>query len=170
MNPHAAAAGGPWVYLLPLLIGGMVILRNSRARSLKVERLWIMPVILIGLTALTIFTQPLPRASAIALEVGALILGVALGWWRGRLTHITVDPDTHALTSKASPIGMLLILGIFALRYGLRSFGGDAAGLLHVSVYEITDALMLLAVGVVCTQRLEMALRATRLVAEHRTA
>jgi hypothetical protein len=172
MHPYAAnaQAGGPWVYIIPLLIGGLVILRNSRARSLKVERLWIMPVILIALTALTFVAQPLPRPSAIALEVAALIVGVALGWWRGRLTHITVNPDTHDLTSKASPIGMLLILGIFALRYALRSFGGEAAGMLHVSVFEITDALMLLAVGIVCTQRLEMALRATRLVAEHRSA
>jgi hypothetical protein len=170
MNPYGAQPGGPWVYIVPLLIAGLVILRNSRERNLKVERLWIMPVVLIALTVLTFVAQPPPRLGALGLEVAALVIGVALGWWRGRLTHITVNPDTHDLTSKASPIGMLLILGIFALRYALRSFGGEAAGMLHVSVFEITDALMLLAVGIVCTQRLEMALRATRLVAQHRSA
>jgi hypothetical protein len=44
------------------------------------------------------------------------------------------------------------------------------AGLLHVSVLEVTDTLMLLAVGLVCVQRLEMALRATRLLHEARAS
>jgi hypothetical protein len=65
---------------------------------------------------------------------------------------------------------MLLILGVFALRYLLNSFRTETAGVLHMSVMEITDVLMLLVVGIVCTQRLEMALRATRLVAQHRTS
>jgi hypothetical protein len=75
-----------------------------------------------------------------------------------------VDPQTHVLTSKTSPLGMLLILAIFAVRYALRSFGAQTAGVLHVSALEITDALMLLAAGLVCAQRLEIALRATRLL------
>lgn len=168
MNTYGASPSGPWVYLIPLMIGALVILRNSRARRLRVERLWIMPTVLLALTALTFAVQPLPRMGVVGFEAAALAVGVALGWWRGRLTHITVDQESHDLTSKASPVGMLLILGIFALRYALRSYGANAAGVLHVSVLEITDALMLLAVGIVCTQRLEMALRANRLLAEVR--
>ena len=51
----------------------------------------------------------------------------------------------------------------------LDLFGGETAGMLHVSVAQITDILMLLAVGLVCAQRLEMALRATRLLNEARS-
>jgi hypothetical protein len=172
MNPsHAgAAAGGPWVYIVPLLIAGLVMLRNSRARRLRVEMMWIMPTVLLAITGLMLWTQPIRHPLAIVFAGIAFVAGAALGFWRGRLTHITVDPETHALTSKASPVGMILILVVFGARYALRSFGTETAGMLHVSVAEITDILMLLAVGIVCTQRLEMALRATRLVAEHRTA
>ena len=65
---------------------------------------------------------------------------------------------------------MLLILALFAVRYGLRSFGTQTASTLHVSALQIADVLMLLAVGIVCTQRLEIALRATRLLSEARNS
>jgi hypothetical protein len=170
MNTYPAGGGaGPWVLIIPLIVIGLVILRNSRARRLRVEALWIMPTVLIALTVLMLVAQPLPHPRALIAAGAALAVGVAIGWWRGRLTNITVDPETHALTSKASPVGMLLILGVFALRYLLNSFRTETAGVLHMSVMEITDVLMLLVVGIVCTQRLEMALRASRMVADSRS-
>lgn len=164
----AHAPSGPWVYLVPLIAVAMVVLRNSRERRLKVERLWISPVLFLALTALILANQPTPGAAMLALEAAALALGALAGWWRGRLTRIAVDPATHALTSKTSPLGMLLILGLFAVRYGLRSLGAQTAGALHVSALLLTDVLMLLAVGIVCAQRLEIALRARRLLNEAR--
>jgi hypothetical protein len=106
----------------------------------------------------------------IALDAACLAVGAVLGWWRGRLTHIAVDPQTHQLTSRTSPVGMLLILGIFALRYGLRAFAAEGAGNLHMSVTAVADAALVITVGLVCAQRLEIALRATRLLNEARAA
>ena len=112
--------------------------------------------------------QPPSGPAMIGVDLAALVLGVIAGWWRGRFTRIAVDPATHAVTSRTSVMGMLLILALFVLRYGLRAFGTETAGMLHVSAVEITDALMLLAVGLVCAQRLEIALRATRLLRQTR--
>jgi hypothetical protein len=106
----------------------------------------------------------------IGIEATALALGALAGWWRGRLTHIRVDPLTHAVTMKTSPIGIAFIFAIFAVRYLLRAYGGGAARLLHVSALHVTDTLLVFAVGVVCAQRLELALRATRLLREARSA
>ena len=166
----AQAPTGPWVYLIPLIAVAMIVLRNARERRLKVERLWVSPVLFLALTALTLARQSPPGPAMLAVEAAALGLGALAGWWRGRLTRITVDPATHALTSKTSPLGMLLILALFAVRYGLRSIGSETASALHVSALQITDVLMLPAVGIVCTQRLEIALRATRLLNEARGA
>ena len=166
MDGHAPS--GPWVYLIPLIAVAMIVLRNARERRLKVERLWISPAVFLLLTATTFASQTPPGPGQLVIDVLALGLGALAGWWRGRLTRVTVDPATHDLTSKASPVGMLLILGVFAVRYALRSFGAQTAGMLHVSALAITDALMLLAVGIVCAQRLEIALRATRLLNEAR--
>jgi hypothetical protein len=160
MAPHAQP--GLVAYLVPLVAIAMVMLRNSRERKLRIERMWIAPAVVLAMTALVMAQQPPPEATELAIDAAALALGAAAGWWRGRLTHISVDPQSHALTSRTSPLGMLLILGLFALRYALRRVG--AAGALHVSLLQLTDVLMLLAVGIVCAQRLEMALRATRLL------
>jgi hypothetical protein len=65
---------------------------------------------------------------------------------------------------------MLVILGLFAVRYGLRSYATQNAGALHLSVNVVADALLVMTVGLVCAQRLEIALRASRLLAEARTA
>lgn len=61
---------------------------------------------------------------------------------------------------------MLLILGIFALRYILRSVLGSEASVLHLTAAEITDSFLLLAVGVVTTQRLEWWIRARRMISD----
>jgi len=161
--PH----GAPVAYLAPLLAVALVVLRNMRARRLRVERLWIAPAIVLAITALLLAQQPPPSPLLAAGDALALGLGALGGWWRGRLTRIAVDPQTHALTSQASPVGMLLILAIFAVRYTLRS-AGASAGLPWLSVAQTTDLLMLFAVGLVCAQRLEMAVRAARLLKESR--
>ncbi|RAK61195.1 DUF1453 domain-containing protein [Phenylobacterium hankyongense] len=161
---------GYGAYLFPLVFIALAILRNARVRNLKVERLWIAPLMILAATVLSFSQQQAPGPVMIAADIAALAAGAALGWWRGRFTKITVNRETHALTSQASPVGMLLILGIFAIRMGLRTYAAENASALHVSVTDITDAFLLLAVGLVCAQRLEMALRATRLVNEARAS
>ena len=170
MGRDVPPGAGVWVYVVPVLIIGLVILRNARARHLKVERLWVSPVLLLVLTATTFSQQQMPTPMMIAGDIAALALGATLGWWRGRFTKITVNPETHDLTSQASPVGMVLILAIMLIRQGLRGYATANAGALHVSVVEVTDAFLLLAVGLVCAQRLEMALRANRLLTEARAA
>lgn len=170
--PHTAAVppGGPWALLIPLIVIGMVILRNARARRLRIETLWIMPVIIVVMIGLALSQEGAPTPALLALDVAALVVGAVLGWWRARLIHITVDPDTHELTSKASPLGMLLILGIFAIRYGLRMYAAENAASIHLPVQAVADAALVITVGLVCAQRLEIALRASRLLNEARAA
>ena len=170
MQAHSGAPGGIWTALLPLIFIGIALVRGSQARNLRVERLWISPVIVLVGIGLTISQTPPASALGIALDVLAIAIGAGMGWWRGRSTNITVNPDTHALTSKASAVGMILILGIFAVRYAMRTYASESASLLHASVNDISDAVLLLAVGLVCAQRLEMWLRARRLLEEARAA
>ena len=170
MPAGAAHPAGGLVYLLPLVLVALLVARNMRARRLRVEQLWVMPVVFLALAIVVATAQPPPAPASMVMQAAAFLVGGALGWQRGRFTRIMVDPATHALTSRTSPVGMLLILAIFAVRYGLRSFGAETASALHVPVVAITTALMLLAVGLVCVQRLEMALRATRMLKDARAA
>jgi hypothetical protein len=167
-NVPQGAASLP--YLIPLVFIVLAVMRNMRARNLRIERLWLAPVLVLLATVMAFSQQKPPGPMMIGVDLLAIALGAALGWWRGRFTLINVDPATHALTSKTSPVGMLLILAVFALRYGLRGVATQNASALHISVIDITDAFLLLAVGLVCAQRLEIAMRATRLLSEVRAA
>jgi len=166
-SPGAVPAGAEtWSYLIPLIVIGLVILRSARERTIKVERLWISPLILIAMTVAAFGVSPSPGLLGLTIDVAALATGAFLGWWRGRVSRFTVDPQTHAVTSKVSPAGMLLILGIFGLRYLLRGALSGEASVLHLTAAEVTDSFLLLAVGVVSAQRLEWWIRARQMIAE----
>ena len=168
MIQHPPADADFLTFLFPLVAIALVIFRISRARRRRVETLRIMPLVIIALIGLSFSQQGVPSALGLSLDAAALVIGALIGWQRGRLTHITVDPATHQLTSRASPIGMLLILGVFAIRYGLRMYGSQEAAALHMPVNVIADAVLVITVGLVCAQRLEIFIRANRMLTEAR--
>jgi hypothetical protein len=81
---------------------------------------------------------------------------------------IEVDTETHAVTSRASPMGIIFIIGILFLRIVLR----DAATRIPLGIpaAAIANGLLLLLAAMVVTQSLEMWLRARRLLSEARAA
>jgi len=153
-------------YLLPLLVLVMIVRRSLRHRRLRAERLWVMPVLLLFVAGSTLSASPPAGVVALGAIGAALALGAAIGWWRGRLTHIAVDPETHDLTSRTSAIGAILVAGLFAVRYGLRMLELRDPAAIPGGAALITDVLMVFAVALTAAQRLEMWLRCQRLLAE----
>ena len=127
--------------------------------------MWIGPGLLLLFGCLAVAVQPPQSLGGTLLCLAAAVTGCTLGWLRGRFMSISRDPETGEFTSKASPLAMVLIFGIGGLRYTLRTVVGQEAGLIHASIIDITDAFLLMAIGLLCTQRLEMWLRARKLVA-----
>jgi hypothetical protein len=159
-------------YIVPLGIAAVIIVaRNSRPRLLKIERLWIMPAIYVVLMAGAIAEAPPPITPvSIAILAACLVLGVAIGWQRARFTQIHIHPETHELTSRASPIGLIFIFAILLVRVGARSLLAGNAGLLHLPIIAIADGSLLLAIAMLTTQRLEVWQRASRMLAEAKGA
>ncbi len=163
--------------VVPYVIGGLLFVvlmawrlrRMTQSRPLRVEWLWVTPALLIALTVVSLVPQPPEGIGWVVLAVG-LVIGGAFGWWRGKMMHITVDPETHALNTKASAAGMIFIVAIIALRVALRGVAMSEASTLHLSVSVITGAFMTFAVGLFGVQRVEMAIRANRLLTEARQA
>jgi hypothetical protein len=159
-------------YLLPLLIVLLIVRRNLRARTLRMERLWVYPAILIFAAGAAMAGEPFPSLVALVGFVVALIAGGAIGWWRGRLTKISIDPVTHDFTSQASIAGTILIGVVFALRYGIKmalSGGGSLPPGLHLDVAGITDGLMIFLAAQMSVQRVEMFLRCQKLITAARS-
>lgn len=141
--------------------------RMQRGRRLRVEFLWVMPL-LIGMMAAAMFAFTPVTPLVLALSLIGLGLGALLGWQRARLVRIEVDPVTHELSQRESPLALLFLLGIVGLRAVLRNIGAQEAAVFHVSALIVTDALVALAFGLVATQRLMLFLRARALLAEVR--
>ena len=156
-------------YLIPLLIVLLIVRRGLTARKIKIERMWVLPALLIFAGGSMFAAAHTPSPLVIAELAAAAVAGAAVGWYRGRLTHITIDPATHDLTSKTSPVGVVLIAALFAARYGIRlAFPdvGAAHGSLSSQAGAIADALALFGIGALVVARLEMWLRCRRLLAE----
>jgi hypothetical protein len=157
-------------YLVPIGIALVVIVaRNSRPRRLRIERLWILPAIyLIGIVAALVAAPPPVTPVCIGLLVLGLLIGAGLGWQRARFMQIHIHPETHDLSSRASPIGIIFIFAVLLLRFGAGSFLRAHPEVLDVPVIAIGDALAVLAVSMLAVQRLEVWRRASQMLAEAR--
>jgi hypothetical protein len=136
--------------------------RMSVVKPLKLERLWVFPAIYAAVSLYMAVMYP-PQGLAWLFCVIALVMGAALGWQRGKLMRITVDPDSHALNMTSSPAAILFLVAIVALRTGARAMIGNGHAL-HLDAFAITDMLIALGLGLFTTQRIEMYLRAKRLL------
>lgn len=142
--------------------------RMSRPRPLKIERLWIFPAFYACITVAMYVATP-PRGLAWLFCAGALGLGAALGWQRGKLMRIMIDPETHAINQTSSPAALLFIMVLVVVRTGARSaMSGLGDNALHLNALAVTDMLIALALGLFTATRLEMYLRATRMLADAR--
>jgi len=136
----------------------------SRMRPLKLGSLWIVPALYLLVAALMFWQLPPTGYVAIASAVG-LAIGAAVGWQRGKMMHIHVDPETHALNQKGSPAAMIFLVVLILVRSGARGILGQDS---NVSPAMLTDPLIAFALGMFTLTRLEMYIRAKRLLEEAR--
>ena len=145
-------------------------LRGMRKmRRLRLETLWVVPAIYLLFAGIMFYEFP-PTGVAWAVCAAALIVGAGIGWQRGKLMQIQVDPETHALNQKASPAAFLFIVVLIVVRMAAKNVlaGGDGGYGFHLNAMVVTDVLIALALGLFAATRLEMYLRAKRLLDEAR--
>lgn len=138
--------------------------RMGQMRPLKLESLWVVPALYLLVAALMFWSLPPTGSVAIASAAG-LAIGAAVGWQRGKMMHIHVDPETHALNQKASPAAMFVLIGLIIVRSGARALLGQTSG---ISPALLTDPLIAFALGMFSLTRLEMYIRGKRLLEEAR--
>ena len=147
------------VVVLALRMRGM-----SKMRPLKLGALWIVPALYLAVAVFMFVQLPPTGWVAIASAVGVAI-GAAVGWQRGKMMHIHVDPETHALNQKGSPAAMIFLVALILVRSGARAVLGQDS---NISPAMLTDPLIAFALGMFTLTRLEMYIRAKRLLEEAR--
>ena len=147
-----------------VIVMALRLRRAGQMRPLKLGSLWVVPVLYLAVAAI-MFAQ-LPPTGWVAIACGvALLIGAAVGWQRGKMMHIHVDAETHALNQKASPAAMLFLVALIVVRMLARGMMGAEGA---VSPAMLTDPLIAFALGMFTLQRVEMYLRARRLLDEAR--
>jgi membrane protein CcdC involved in cytochrome C biogenesis len=168
-NPQASWISFAISAVIILVVLALRMRRMSQERPLKIEQMWIIPALYLGVAAFMFWRFPPAGLMWIAVVVG-LGVGAALGWQRGRMMRISVNRETHEVSQKASPAAMLLILGLIVIRMGAREAAAMGGAGLHIDLASVTDVLIAFALGLLATQRIEMYLRARRLLEEARAA
>lgn len=151
-------------------VGGCVALaifirirRFGRPQPLRLGTLWIIPAISVLLAGVVLWEYP-PSGSDwlwIAMGCGA---GGGIGWWRGRCVEISMDPGTGQLNQRNSWGALVAIGAIILARWLLRwaVMWGDAQW--HFGAMLISDIFIAMAVGALSAYRIELFLRARRLL------
>lgn len=149
----------------------ILLLRNARPRKLRLELLWVRPGLLL-LAGLSSFLRTPPPVDLLSLAVmtAGFALGGALGWQRGRLMRIEVDPQTHQMTMRASPGAMIFILVLMVLRMSASGTVLQTLGSTHIPVTVVVDALILFSLALMLLQSVEIGIRGRRLLAEAQAA
>jgi hypothetical protein len=161
--------GGNWIAtLIPFVIIAVVLALRvrsmSRERPLKLQTLWIVPVVY-ALVAGSMLFSLTPPPLGWGLMLLGLAVGVAVGWHRGKLIRIERNAETGELRQKASPLAMVLLVALIVLKIGARAiFGETAAGYPSSSAMLLTDAFIGFALGLLSATRLELYLRAKRIL------
>jgi hypothetical protein len=152
-------------YLVTAVAMIFMIRRTLRSRRIKVETMWIVPVLLVVIAALAVSQSPPHDPITIAALVLVTLIGAAIGWQRGRLTHIALDSADGALTSKGSVWGLVLILGLYVARQGVKTWALSQPRHGETAIMAV-DGLLLFGFASVIVARLEMYLRCRKLLAE----
>lgn len=154
-------------YIVTAVIVSLVLFLRfrsmKRVRPLKLEMLWLVPALYALVTAAVLY-QSVPQGIQWLYLGLALAVGGLIGWRRGAMMRINIDPETHALNQQASPAAMLFILLIIIVRQGLRM----EASKMGFNAAFLTDLLVVFALGLFSLTRLEMFLRARRMLAQAR--
>ena len=124
MSGQAVQPYGWMQYAIPLVVLAIVFTIRWKRMSQAGRSSWSgcgsCPAIHLVI-AVVLFASAPPVAWVWALSALALVGGAALGWQRGRMMRITVDPETHALNHRGSPAAFLFILGVVVVRPGART-------------------------------------------------
>lgn len=158
-------------YLLPLLIAALLLRRAMRAqkpRTVRMTRLWLFPLLLLLVTAMSIAREPEFGIAVAIAFLAAGLAGGAIGWYRVHTLEFSLDAESGKVSARATRLGALLIVGLIGLRYladlAIKKLGLNAgANLVHA-----TDAMLVFTASTFVARSAHTWIRARALLSAHR--
>ena len=150
MQPDANIAW--WMRLLLLVVVvALLAVRFFRPQRISVTRMWVGPIILIGLTAWAIYATERFEPSPVVAVVAALLIGgvagIPFGVMRGIHTDVRPTDRPGVMYLGTSWVTIVIFLAAFGLRAGVRTVMPQRGGLSAA----IGDALLAFAITFIAT-------------------
>ncbi|HEY3778385.1 MAG TPA: hypothetical protein VGL35_10050 [Rhizomicrobium sp.] len=160
-------------YLVPLLVGAILLrraLRAQKAKRVRFATLWIFPILLLLVTLTSLAREPATGFGVIAAFVAAGLAGGTIGWYRVHTLAFSVEAESGRISARPNKWGALLVLGLIALRYfadvALKRLGfAKGADLVHA-----TDAVMVFTTAMLVAQSVHTWIRARAALSAHRSS
>lgn len=155
--------------IVPLVAAGLVVRRAARARTIRLRRMWIAPGIFTLATVAALAAAPMPSLLMIGMFVVAAAVGGGLGFLRAHHLHLTIDPETGVISSRATTIGSVLVAILFVARFGLKTAFPQLAAHGHggAEFIQWSNALLIFTVAMLVAQTAWVRTRTQPLLAEH---
>jgi hypothetical protein len=135
----------------------LLVWRMARPQRMSVARLWIMPIFLVAITAFSIYAgmyasvlageMPAPGWEIAVVLLGGAVLGLPLGFLRGRHSEVKPTERRGVMYVHSSPVIVVVWLAAFAGRQALRAFLPHARGAASLA----SDGLLGFAVAALIT-------------------
>lgn len=154
-------------YIVPLLAVALIVRRSMQTRKISTSRMWIRPVVLVLMLAGALAYAPMPGVIAIAAFLAAAVAGVAAGAYMASHQHLSIDEKTGHVSSRSSTIGTLLVLGLFAIRFGAKLVFPELAHPGHSAMTQGANGLLVFTVAVLIAQTVSIWRRTRPLLAAH---
>jgi len=138
---------------------GFRLRRMRKYQTLRIKRLWIIPLLLTTIMLISFYRLP-PNSTQWMWAVLAIAVGGMIGWYRGKLMEIKVDPTSNVLIHRASPAAIIFIIVIILGRLSLRFYGASNG----LDLTSLTDALIAFSVGFFSATRMEMYIRGQKIL------
>jgi hypothetical protein len=133
------------IYLLIMLV---ICFRLAREKTIRPATLWIVPALYTLMVLQNINQTGRVNLLHIFLYAISIVIGLAVGIWRGQMDKVRWNPATGTVTSQSPISGIAILVGIVLLRLAIDQFGGHDHHMIIVS-----NALLLISVGSVCGRR-----------------
>lgn len=156
-------------YIPLLLVAALVLRRAGKPQKVNPGRMWIRPLILLLLVGTALIAGPFPGLLIEALFALAAGAGVGVGYLRAHHQKLSIDAKTGRISSQTSTIGTVLVLGLFALRFGLRTVFPETSQHHHAATTATyaTNGLLIFTVAMLVTNSILIWNRTRPLVAAH---
>jgi membrane protein CcdC involved in cytochrome C biogenesis len=152
-------------YLAPVLVVALMarrVMRAQQAKPVRLWRLWIIPAILVVGTGAALANEPQPSLLVAGAFLVAAAAGGAFGWFRVHTLEFAVDPESGVVTSKATQLSALVLVGLLLVRYALKYFLNDE-GVKGAALIHWTDGLLVFMAAMMVAQSAHTFVQARRL-------